>query len=1043
MTSKAGMIGLGAAAIAAAIAGIAVAVDNYNSKVLNDNLEEHFGKIKLSAKEAEEIASGILNQKYLTNVELALNEVKNADSLREAAQKALESNDVLEFKSRVGITLTPEEREDYTSNIKTFVDSKIEELQSRTFAAHIHVQTYIGGTKEGDTLAKNIEDWARADNLELTNLSNDLQTAVEKALTDGIIDVDEEQAISALQEKMNNITARWKESEAQAKWDWINQEYGNLNAADLESGSFTDLLEAMRGQRQSAKESVQADVEQWYSELNSMESSGRITAAQNKQYKEMTGWYVKGQEGSELTKSLQLGANTLNSAYAEKIQSNRQSLAENAQYSLESAQNMLASGDTFSASNALMYGFNELGNGKTLGFTTDATQNALSTMYESMKPDVTQMQGLIDDYREAGKAVPQSLMDSFNEAIEVGAAAGDTAATWQNYANQIWQNGSDELKASLTDPSNPMYETIRSQLPPELTEAIDRAAAETTTEDVTLEGLKASVDGDVDIDKDKWVSALNEKLGDLATTEEVTAEGATIKVEAGDCLWDIGNALGVDWQTIAEENGIESPYVIHPGDEIKISMDTLTAEVDGDAAQSAIDQAMSALTTEGAEFSVTAEGVQVDLSDVQVDSESAAAQIEAALGMESGTLAANGIEVETGATVTVPSELVQVDASGLQGATQEAVNQTDTEPVEKDTSANVNVTDTTTNAEDVQGKVEEDLQGAVGDASVEGSANVTFSDVTADTSGVLEQVTAELESAVSSVPANGHAEITLDQTNNSSEIYSLATGDVESAFSQTIPTDGHVDVTLDQTNNADAIYSECAGQVQSTFSRGFSASADVAVTLNWHITNPSASISTSSSGSSVSATIAGHANGGEVGLSGAELSWVGEEGLEYIIPTVPGRRQRGISLWMQAGKTLGMLGPDGEISAHANGGAVGAGSNIIPEDSVQLAQVPEKADNTVWSIMGQAVSNESSKDASEGDGTTFTINNAQQNDGGGKVEVNVNMNPVIKIEGSNMDEEKIFQVLQNRIREMADDLGDEIAERMGKIFNNMPAVQEA
>ena len=81
MTSKAGMIGLGAAAIAAAIAGIAVAVDNYNSKVLNDNLEEHFGKIKLSAKESEEIASGILNQKYLTNVELALNEVKNADSL--------------------------------------------------------------------------------------------------------------------------------------------------------------------------------------------------------------------------------------------------------------------------------------------------------------------------------------------------------------------------------------------------------------------------------------------------------------------------------------------------------------------------------------------------------------------------------------------------------------------------------------------------------------------------------------------------------------------------------------------------------------------------------------------------------------------------------------------------------------------------------------------------------------------------------------------------------------------------------------------------
>lgn len=188
---------------------------------------------------------------------------------------------------------------------------------------------------------------------------------------------------------------------------------------------------------------------------------------------------------------------------------------------------------------------------------------------------------------------------------------------------------------------------------------------------------------------------MNEKLGDLATTEEVTAEGAKIKIEAGDCLWDIGNALGVDWHKIAEENGIEEPYIIHPGDEITISMDTLKAEVNGDAAQAAISDAMSALTTEGAEFSVTAEGVKVDLSNVEVDSESATAQIEAALGMESGTLAANDITVTSGATVTIPQELVNVDTSGIQSATE---SQTETEPVEADTTANVNITDATTDA---------------------------------------------------------------------------------------------------------------------------------------------------------------------------------------------------------------------------------------------------------------------------------------------------------------------------------------------------------
>ena len=42
-----------------------------------------------------------------------------------------------------------------------------------------------------------------------------------------------------------------------------------------------------------------------------------------------------------------------------------------------------------------------------------------------------------------------------------------------------------------------------------------------------------------------------------------------------------------------------------------------------------------------------------------------------------------------------------------------------------------------------------------------------------------------------------------------------------------------------------------------------------------------------------------------------------------------------------------------------------------------------------------------------------------------------------------MDDDRIMEVVQSRIREMADDLGDEIAERMSKIFANMPLATEA
>ena len=910
-------VGLAAAGITAAIIGVKLAIDKYNETQLENSLEDHFGKIKLSADEVKDAAAGILNQKYLTNVELALNEVQNADNLRAEAQKALESNDVLEFKSRVGITLTADEQQEYTDNINTFVESKISELESRTFAAHIHVQTYLAGTEDGQTLAQNIKEWARADNLELSDLSSQLSQKVSEALKDGIIDVNEEEAISALQEKMNSITARWKEAEAQAQWDWINQKYGHLSAADLESGSFTDLMDEMRSQRETAMESIKADTTQWYSELEAMKDYGRITPEQYESYKEQTGWYVRGQEGSELSKSLELGSNTLNDTYGEKITGNIQTLTETAQNALKSAETSLQSGSYGTIASTFDNMFTSMDNGKGfLGIGADADQRALNELYQSMAPDVSQMGSLIDQYREAGQAVPKSLMEGYKEAIEVGAAAGDVDAAWQNYANQILESGSEEMKSVLTDPNNPMYESVREQLPEELKTAIDRATAETTPDEITLEGLRAAVDGDVDIDKDSWVSALNEKLGDLATTEEVTADNVKIKVEQGDCLWEIGNALGIDWQTIAEQNGIESPYIIHPDQELTISMDTIKAEMDGDKAQAAIEQAMSALDAEGAEMSVTAEGVKVDLANVEVDSDVAAAQIESALGMESGTLAANGIEIQAGATVTIPQELVQVDTSGIQSATEA---QTETEPVETDTSANVNITEATT-----------------------------------DVSGAKEQAQSE----------------------------------VESTFSESMPADGHTDVTLDQTNNAAEVYSEVASEVQSTFSNPIAASCTVNVTLDWHITNPSAGITTSGNGSSVTASIAGNAEGSIV--TGPLLSWVGEDGPEAIIPLGSKRRDRGMDLWLQAGRALG-------VKEYADGGMIG--------------DVPLSGD---------------SADSSSG----------SSGNNGDKGQIVVNMNPVFNINGDGGND--TVNSIKEKLKELINEMSGELASRLLESYANMP-----
>lgn len=1004
MIPMAGKVGIAAAAITAAVVAIGVAVDNYNQKRMNDSLAEHFGSIELSAKQAEEAASGILNAKYLVNVEMAINEFKNADQLRAKAEEALQENQALTWKSSVGIELTADEQQSYKDNVTTFIESKISELESRTFAAHISVQTFLGGTEEGESLASSIEEWARADHLELTNLSNDLKTAVEEALHDGIIDVDEAQAVAALQDKINGITSKWKQAEAQAQLDWINQEYGSLSGKDLTSESFTSVVEALASQRETAAEETQALATEFYSYLNAAEASGRITNRQNEQYKDLASQAIRNQKANDLMTSLNFENNTLGGTYGDLISTNQGKTQKSMDNAVNYLKGYLNNNDYQSLYDQLnMFGADYAQQGGGWSFFQSADQNALESVWEAMKPDASSMRNLIDEYVNVGQEVPRQIMDKFNETMAIGAASGDMSAAWDVYAKSIADSGDKALIDAIGEMD------ANGQLGEEFSAAWKRATASVTDEPVELGDLKAEVDG-VDIDKEAWVSSLNEKLGDLAETEDVTAEGATIKVKAGDCLWEIGNAIGIDWQTIAEENGIESPYIIHAGDELKISMDNLTAEVDGDAATAAIDQAMSALTAEGAEFSVTADGVKVDLANVEVDSDTAMAQIEAALGIETGTLSGAGIQVQSGATVTIPSDLVQVDTSGIEVA------------------------------------VEQSAASGSEDTTVEKQVNVTTTAGSTDTTPVEQAAQEALSGENSTTNTTMTTDITVEAgSTDASPAAEAAQTELDNTFSNTMQTNGSTDVTIEKaSDNIAAVYSQVGSELQAAFNSPYSARASVNVTVDYHITNPTASLSTSSSGSTVSVSIAGHASGGEVGLHGAELSWLGEEGKEYVIPTVPGRRGRGIALWQQAGMDLGVLDSNGEIAAHANGGIVGPGGDELASNTIlPLTAQPQEENKSVWSVTGQELTGNSSEEESEGK-KAISVNAAVQGQQGNNTfEINVDMSPVIKIEGGNMDEEKVFEVMKNRIREMADDLGDEIGERLSKIFANMPLIQEA
>ena len=59
-----------------------------------------------------------------------------------------------------------------------------------------------------------------------------------------------------------------------------------------------------------------------------------------------------------------------------------------------------------------------------------STRDALGDLYEQMQPQLEQLEQLADQYREAGKAVPEALQKSISDASAIGGLSGDADAMW-------------------------------------------------------------------------------------------------------------------------------------------------------------------------------------------------------------------------------------------------------------------------------------------------------------------------------------------------------------------------------------------------------------------------------------------------------------------------------------------------------------------------------------------------------------------------------------------------------------------------------------
>lgn len=198
----------------------------------------------------------------------------------------------------------------------------------------------------------------------------------------------------------------------------------------------------------------------------------------------------------------------------------------------------------------------------------------------------------------------------------------------------------------------------------------------------------------------------------------------------------------------------------------------------------------------------------------------------------------------------------------------------------------------------------------------------------------------------------------------------------------------------------------------------FVVSPRVNVTPNYNITAPKLP----SGGQGIS----GHASGGYVS-GGPQLSWLAEEGYgEFVIPTNPSRRARALELYEQAGDALG-------VSAYAAGGYVGGSLPLNTASNYNLFNDVHRNAPTAYN---ETTEGNYSRETSETYEPSSAVGSSVT---GSVVQVKVELSPEFVIHGGDgQSEEDIMQVIRRHMKEMADELGGEIAANLKEVFSNMP-----
>ena len=362
-------------------------------KLGREDLAERFGDIALSAAEMEQAVKDIIGQDLIDKASAASDAIAQMDS----SLKSFDSTNASLKKSlwlttlKKGAKLSADEINSLKTSTKEYGTAAKTYLQDAQYASSESITALMGNTEEAKKVIEKSTEYYDTQGKELAAKTTELNDAMTKALSDGVISLDEEKSLQEIRSQIASITAKLQEDEYEADLNIIKGKYGGVT--DIDEQSFDDMMGELNSTATEMAEgfweqfgAASRGLEEGSAEWNSLLQSTMDNITET--------WLNSGS----------LGLDKIQTKWKEDLGFLGGDLAT----VLEE-----------NTSGAILYASKAL---------DDKTRAGLAAMIEKMAPTTAEIQALADKYEEMGLEIPEALSSyldtvEFYEALSKGPEA--------------------------------------------------------------------------------------------------------------------------------------------------------------------------------------------------------------------------------------------------------------------------------------------------------------------------------------------------------------------------------------------------------------------------------------------------------------------------------------------------------------------------------------------------------------------------------------------------------------------------------------------